>query len=159
MNINNNGKDIVDNFKEVLEITKGLRESAYSQLAPVIHAIKTLPEILDELDRKNTASKDIDKVVSLASTLGKDADDFKNEMLEIDGKFNNIDTDKNIKVKRAIRDYTKLLTLSTQYHDVGSRFMGNTERVLSDYTDICEDLLGLNKSTPDEEEVVTDGTE
>lgn len=158
MNVNKKNKEIVDNFKEALEITSGLRESAYAQLAPVIHAVKTLPTILEELDKKNVSPENIEKVLNLASTLGKDADTFKSEMDEVDTKFLPIQSNEHVKVKQAVRDYTRLLSLSSQYHDVGTRFMGNTDRVLNDYTDICEQLLELESSTP-EEEVVTNGTE
>ena len=158
MNVNKKSKEIVDNFKEALEITGGLRESAYAQLAPVIHAVKTLPTMLEELDKKSTAPEEIEKVLNLASTLGKDADLFSSEMNQIDAKFMPIKSNEHIKVKQAVRDYTRLLTLSSQYHDVGTRFMSNTDRVLNDYTDICEKLLDLESSSP-EQEVVTDGTE
>lgn len=158
MNVNKKSTDIVENFKEALEITGGLRESAYQQLAPIIEAVKTLPEILGELDTKGVDKKDIDRVLNVASTLGKDADVFSKEMKTIDDKFLPIQSRKNVKVKHAVNDYTRLLTLSTQYHDVGSRFMENTERLLSDYTDLCEDLLHLEKSSVDAE-VSDNGTE
>lgn len=155
MNINKHSNDIVENFKEALDITSGLRSSAYQQMAPIIETVRTLPDILKELDDKGVDSKDVDRVLNIATTLGRDADAFKSEMSVIDSKFLPIQSRVVTKPKHAVKDYTRLLTLSTQYHDVGTRFMDNTDRVLSDYTDLCEDLLGLDTTapvTPDEDQ-------
>lgn len=149
MSVKKPNNDIVENFKEALEITGGLRESAYQQIAPVIETVRTLPDILKQLDERGIDSKDVDRVLNIAATLGRDADTFKNEMSTIDAKFLPIQSRVITKPKHAVKDYTRLLTLSTQYHDVGSRFMDNTDRVLSDYTDLCEDLLGLETTAPE----------
>lgn len=130
-------KELLDSYSELVEITGGMRESAYQIIASNAKVIQGLPVVLDDMKHKNTGSSEVKKVLAVARTIAKDTDSFTRELKEIDGKFVDIKS-KGVKdFKVATKNYTNVLALSTRYMDITTRLTETTGSLVDDFTDLC----------------------
>lgn len=133
--------NLEESFSEIKEIVDGMRGSAWGVVATIATTIKEAPSILSTLDESKVTADEMSGVTSLLTTIAKDGDRFTKELDTLDAKFSELskDTGKASK-KNLARNYTRMLSLSTQYHDVSTRLATSTETLIGDYTDTVMDL-------------------
>lgn len=155
-NIGDGSKDdLISSYNELVEITNGIRESAYGIIASNAGVIKELPSIINKLDEKNVDKEDVDKVISIAKTIASDTDKYMDELKDIDNTYVGVN-DKPVKsAKKANKNYVPVLAVGSRYQDITSRISETTGSLVGDFSILCEDLLGLNEETdtPSEETV------
>ncbi len=140
-NVGNGSKqDLIDSYSELVDITDGMRSSAYEIVVANAKVVEGLPSILEQLDSKEIKKEDVDKVISVAKTIAKDTDGFMKELSGIDEKFLDIKSKGKRSTKVAAKNYTNVLTISTRYHDVTDRLSTTTNELVNDFTDMCIDL-------------------
>lgn len=138
-------KDLIESYSELVEITDGMRSSAYEIVLANAKVIEGLPGIINQLNESNVDKEDIDKVVSVAKTIAKDTDGFMKELDGVDGKFLDIKSKGSKSTKVANNNYTNVLAISTRYHDITDRLSTTTTELVNDFTDMCIDLGILNE--------------
>lgn len=133
-------RDLLKSYSELVEIADGIRTSAYQIVSANANVIKDLPSVINSLTEKEVDDKEIDRVVSIARTIGRDTDAYVQELKGIDDAFLPL-KDKGVTRPRvAARNYTPMLTLSTRYHDVTARMTETTSELVNDFTDLCLEL-------------------
>ena len=142
--------NLEDSFSEIKEIVGGMRGSAWGVVATIAATVKEAPSILTTLDEKKVPEDKIAGVTSLLTTIAKDGDRFTKELDTLDAKFTVLSEDNGQSSKKNLaRNYTRMLSLSTQYHDVSTRLATATETLIGDYTDTVMDLCGNSDTQPE----------
>lgn len=132
----------MDSYSELVEITSGMRDSAYQIVATNVATIKELPSMLDKMDKAEAPKEKVETVINIAKTIGKDADTYIQELDEVDQKFLDIKSKGVKRPKVAAKNYATVLGLSTRYHDISSRIAETTAELTNDMTDIYIEVVG-----------------
>lgn len=143
--------DLISSYNELVEITNGIREAAYGIAASNVNVIKELPSIINKLDEKNVDKEEIDKVINIAKTIGRDTDKYMSELKDIDDTYVGVKDKPVTSAKKANKNYVPVLAVGSRYQDITSRMAETTDCLVNDFSVICEDLLGLNEETTVEE--------
>lgn len=143
-------KEMLDSYSELVEITDGMRGSAYQMIAANAKVIKDLPEILDDMKEKDVSDKEVEKVLAVARTIAKDTDSFSNELNDVDGKFVDIQSRGTRSIRVAAKNYSSVLAISTRYHDITTRLTETTSNLVNDFTDLCLKVTGAEEEQPTE---------
>ena len=137
--------DLISSYSELVEITDGMRSSAYEIIVANAKVVKELPNILGQLEENKTDKENVDKLVSVAKTIAKDTDSFIKELNLVDDRFTSIKAKGVKSAKVASKNYTNVLTISTKYHDITERLSTTTSELVNDFTDMCIDFGIVNE--------------
>lgn len=135
-------KEKLNSYSELLEITEGIRGSAYEMVATNANVIRELPTIINTMKDKDADEKDIKQTLSIARTIAKDTDSFIDELKEADEKLHSIKEKGKRSIRVASKNYTSVLVLSTRYQDIATRMIETTDVLNNDLTDIYLKVTG-----------------
>lgn len=130
-------EDLLESYTEILEITDGMRNSAYEIIVANAKVVEGLPSVLNQLESNKTSKEDVNKVISVAKTIAKDTDSFMKELGVVDDKFLDIKNSGKRSAKVASKNYANVLSISTRYHDIIDRLSTTTGDLVNDFTDMC----------------------